>query len=272
MKKAIVHLTSIYSLVLVISLLIYSVEQSSLVSLLVLFPVFVYFLISVTHISPAVGKIFFQKKTRPAELICGVYTLVFSNVVLIANMIHIRSVIQLILCLSILPVVIHLWLRLSKVWITFANRRTRVIKQETKVESVEPVIIEEVKEKERRVFLKMILGAGAGMLVASILNPKKASAAFFGSVPGPGVVGVKNAAGSAINPSEKSPTDGFGISNLDTGSYPAYFGFINKDGGWYVMKENPQNTFTYAKGASDYATNWSGRAGLTYDTFDVIFS
>jgi len=52
----------------------------------------------------------------------------------------------------------------------------------------------------------------------------------------------------------------------DTG----YFGFTNKDGGWYIMKES-SGAFRYIKGDSDYATSWTGRVGLSYDYFNNIF-
>ena len=40
--------------------------------------------------------------------------------------------------------------------------------------------------------------------------------------------GVKDSNGNKIDPSIKSPTDGYGIANVDSATYPAYYGFINK--------------------------------------------
>lgn len=57
------------------------------------------------------------------------------------------------------------------------------------------------------------------------------------------------------------------VSNVDEASDPAYYGFENPDGAWYIMKKTTSasiDTFTYAKGDSAYSTAWTGRAALTY--------
>ncbi|MEK7165008.1 MAG: hypothetical protein AAB779_03620, partial [Patescibacteria group bacterium] len=56
-----------------------------------------------------------------------------------------------------------------------------------------------VGDKNKRTFLKVAGVAGAG-IAASLLLPKKASALIMGSSPTTGVVGVKNAANTRINP------------------------------------------------------------------------
>jgi hypothetical protein len=72
---------------------------------------------------------------------------------------------------------------------------------------------------------------------------------------------------------ETSPTDGYGINNIDN-SGPNYYGFENQDGNWYIIKEvdssNP-SAYTYAAGTSDYATAWTNRTTQTYDTFGNTF-
>jgi mannose/cellobiose epimerase-like protein (N-acyl-D-glucosamine 2-epimerase family) len=63
------------------------------------------------------------------------------------------------------------------------------------------------------------------------------------------------------------------IANIDTAS-PGYFGFIRDDGAWYMMKKTTVttvDTFLYCKGVSDYATAWTGRAGLSWAVFGVTF-
>ena len=56
-----------------------------------------------------------------------------------------------------------------------------------------------IGDKNKRTFLKAAGIAGAG-LAASLLIPKKADALIMGSSPTTGVVGVKNAANTRINP------------------------------------------------------------------------
>ena len=47
-----------------------------------------------------------------------------------------------------------------------------------------------------------------------------------------------------------------------------YYGFLDPEGHWYVMKVDPSGnpkTYRYAFGTQNYATNWTNRASLTYD-------
>lgn len=72
---------------------------------------------------------------------------------------------------------------------------------------------------------------------------------------------------------KQDPTAKYNIANTDTASTVQYFGFLDKDGNWYVLKNNGAGIYTYCSGlvASPYATAWTGRAGLTYVTFDNAF-
>lgn len=145
------------------------------------------------------------------------------------------------------------------------------VRSTNSISAVEPILITDssISEKERRAFLKIIAGAGFGFLVTALINPQKAGAAFFGSVPGPGVISLKDTGGTKIDPAIKSPTDGYGIMNTDTVSTPYYYGFLNKDGAWYIVKEVGDGSFLYAKGSSGY--NWSNRASETYASYSSTF-
>jgi hypothetical protein len=129
-----------------------------------------------------------------------------------------------------------------------------------------------VADIDRRKFLKLIGGTSLGFAVLSLVMPQKASAAFFGSVPGPGTVALKDSQGNQIDPSEKGPTDGYSISEIDDDALPSYYGFVDKDGRWYISKEDSAGSYRYTKGNSSFSTNWGNRAALTYDYFDVIFA
>ena len=68
-------------------------------------------------------------------------------------------------------------------------------------------------------------------------------------------------------------TDGlseYKISDIDESGDPAYYGFLDTDGSWYIM-EVTATTVRYFAGASDYVTNWTGRGDLEYDYFDAVF-
>ncbi len=125
-------------------------------------------------------------------------------------------------------------------------------------------------DENRRTFIKLIGSAGLSLLIFSLFT-KKAHAAFFGSVPGPGTVALKDTTGAQVDPAIKSPTDGYKISQIDDAS-PAYYGFVNKAGAWFILKEDSSGNYRYTKGASNFSTNWTNRASLTYDYFNIIFA
>jgi hypothetical protein len=138
----------------------------------------------------------------------------------------------------------------------------------TKLEKLEP----EKGRKfdfDRRTFIKLIGSAGVSVFLLSIFT-KRAEAAFFGSVPGPGTVSLKDTSGTQIDPAEKTPTDGYNISQLDDSS-PAYYGYTDKDGNWYIIKEDSDGNYRYANGSSSFSTNWTNRASLSYGYFEDTF-
>lgn len=124
-------------------------------------------------------------------------------------------------------------------------------------------------DMDRRMFIKLIGSAGISLFLLSIFSGK-AQGAFFGSVPGPGTISVKDSSGVVVDPAIKHPTDGYNISQLDDGN-PAYYGFLEKTGKWFIMREESTGDYRYAKGDSSFSTNWTGRAGLTYGYFDAVF-
>ncbi|MBI5044621.1 MAG: hypothetical protein HZC02_01735 [Candidatus Levybacteria bacterium] len=123
---------------------------------------------------------------------------------------------------------------------------------------------------DRRMFLKLIGSAGITVFLFSLFT-KRAQGAFFGSVPGPGTVAIKDTTGAKIDPAIKQPTDGYTLAQLDDSSSTAYYGYLNKDSAWYILKEDSSGNYRYVKGSSSFSTNWTNRASLTYDYFDAVF-
>lgn len=143
------------------------------------------------------------------------------------------------------------------------------ITQETLIPSDDSIA--SIEDPQRRAFLKLLGGAGLGLLVHLLINPRQAGAAFFGSVPGPGTVSVKDSNNQKIDPAIKSPTDAYGITQIDDQSSPAYYGFVNKEGEWYITQEDSSGSYRYARGGSDFQSNWSNRATLSYNYFNSVF-
>jgi hypothetical protein len=136
-------------------------------------------------------------------------------------------------------------------------------------EEVEDLL--EIKDRKRRQFLKIVGGGGVSLFFMLFFMPGKAEAAFFGSSPGPGVVAIKDSSGTKIDPAEKQPTDGYNISEIDDATSPSYYGFVHKNGPWYIAKEDSAGAYRYISGSSNFSTSWTARAGLEYDYFDSIF-
>lgn len=128
----------------------------------------------------------------------------------------------------------------------------------------------QVRDLDKRIFLKLIGSAGLAAFVFALFS-KQSHAAFFGSMPGPGIISVKDSSGNLIDPAEKQPTDGYQISEIDDSAIPAYYGFLNKDGAWYISREGSSGEFRYKAGTSNFSTNWDNRASLSYDYFQNIF-
>ena len=129
----------------------------------------------------------------------------------------------------------------------------------------------EISDDNRRLFLKLVGSTSLSVFFMAVLGKKSAHAAFFGSMPGQGAVSVKNIAGDSIDPAEKQPTDGYTITEVDDSGNTSYYGFVHQNGAWYITKEDSSGSYRYAKGASLFSTNWTGRALLSYDYFDNVF-
>jgi hypothetical protein len=135
---------------------------------------------------------------------------------------------------------------------------------------IEPETVQGVADNDKRLFLKLIGSSGVSLLLMALFT-KKAQAAFFGSVPGPGVVAIKDSAGNKIDPAEKNPTDGYEITEIDDSSTPAYYGFVKKTGAWYIMEEGATGAYRYHKGDSGFSAAWAGKELLSYSYFNTVF-
>lgn len=269
-----------YCLILTILLTLgaaFSAQTGSVWPLLLFLPITVYFL------SLFLVKI--NKKRIPfpyhkfLSTIALYYGFIVVNLMTISGLVGAKNIPQLISGVIFLPlagyfILLVLPKRRQAINIPAIVLQPKELKQTKKVAREAPIKLPKI-DVDRRQFLKLISGAGLSLFLFSIFA-KKAEAAFFGSVPGPGTVAVKDTSGVQIDPAQKQPTDGYRINQMDeTSDAPnTYFGYINKDGAWFIMRDDGSGNYRYTRGSSDFTnvnTGWPKRADLTYGYFDVIF-
>lgn len=130
---------------------------------------------------------------------------------------------------------------------------------------------ETVADTNKREFLKMIGMAGLSLFLFSLFT-RKSEALFFGKTLDSGSTVLEDSKGNKIDPAERQPTDGYRITEIDENDI-TYYGFVNKLGAWYIMKENyEEGSFRYSRGDIDFPGNWKKREKLSYDYFNNIFS
>ncbi|HJX01705.1 MAG TPA: hypothetical protein VJ348_00850 [Candidatus Humimicrobiaceae bacterium] len=213
------------------------------------------------------------------------YSFVLTTIMAMMGFLSAKSYPQLLSAILFYPLAFYFWvliipkrknaIRIPQVGPSGAKKDIPQVEVPLKLHKEEDIDFEDVKigrhvDKDRRMFLKLIGSAGASVFLLSIFT-KRAQAAFFGSVPGPGTVGIKDTTGALIDPAVKQPTDGYKISRLDDSS-PAYYGFTNKEAAWFIMKEDSLGNYTYAVGSSGFDSNWTNRnvappVGPTYGEY-----
>lgn len=266
-----------YCLILVVLLTLgsaFSAQTASVIPLLLFLPVTVYFLsLFLVKINKFRLSFPFQK---PLSILGLYYGFIVVTIMTISGLVGAKNTPQLISGVIFLPLAGYFILRvlpkkrqaINIPAIVLEPKNLKQLKKQVLKKDQSPEKLPRI-DVDRRQFLKLIGSAGLVLFLFSIFA-KKAEAAFFGSVPGPGTVALKDTAGVQIDPAQLHPTDGYKISQLDDSS-PAFYGFVRKDGAWFIMKEDSSGNYRYTKGATTFSTNWTNRASLTYDYFDVIF-
>lgn len=88
----------------------------------------------------------------------------------------------------------------------------------------------------------------------------------------PSVITFPGGGGTSGAPIIAESLDQYHVSDGDETGATKYYGFLTKEGYWYIMQNNTSaNTYRYARGSSLYSANWANRASLSYGYFDVVF-
>lgn len=128
-----------------------------------------------------------------------------------------------------------------------------------------------IADIDKRAFLKLLGTAGISLFLFSIFN-KKVDSLFPKNLPESGKVSLEDTESAKTELSQHQPTDGYKISEIDD-NVIAYHGFVNKDGAWFIMKQDTNTgSFRYTKGDSDFPGSWINRENLKYDYFNNVFS
>mgnify|MGYP001596418142 FL=1 len=73
----------------------------------------------------------------------------------------------------------------------------------------------------------------------------------------------------------KHKLEDYALTNIDDNAHPYYYGYINSDGQWYIMKQNSDGSILYAVSfvspRGQYSTNWNNRTILDYSYWDTGF-
>ena len=70
---------------------------------------------------------------------------------------------------------------------------------------------------------------------------------------------------------ESSILSSYEPTRTDDSTTTQYFGFIKTDGSWYIMKiDSTTGIIIYTNGTTDFTTNWTNRATLTYVEFNSL--
>lgn len=207
-----------------------------------------------------------------------IYSFIVCLVLTLAGILSAKDITQLLSSFVFLPLIFYFGTRILRFVKPLPTKKAALVNKKKAVStpaiSQTAIIPEEipagVADGDKRLFLKLIGSSGISLLLMALFT-KKAQAAFFGSVPGPGVVAIKDSAGNKIDPAEKNPTDGYEITEIDDSSSPAYYGFVKKTGAWYIMQEDSTGAYRYAKGDSLFSVAWSTKELQSYGYFNSIF-
>ena len=271
--KLLGKILTFYSFLLTFSLVfwgvrnIFNAKSTDFWLLLLLLPACFYFLFSL------------RRKPSKIKNLAGWLSVLTTSILFLAALLTATIPLDWVFVFLLFPLMVYFW-------------KQMIFKRQKRVFSsiqLEPTFIEEgrVEDVRFRQFLKFLGGAGLGFVLSSLLNPKQAGATFFGSVPGPGTVSLKDSEGTKINPARedgnladiKANTKVSGTNNIDeTSSTLTYVGKEDADGVWVIMKVDTSSgtSITYATQKNNptidnYSDAWENREDLTYSAYKDAF-
>lgn len=193
------------------------------------------------------------------------YCFIVTAILVAASFLSAQTASQIISAVIFSPLVIYFF------WVVRPHRNhvpilTQVFEAQTEPKAPTKTNL----DADRRDFLKLIGTAGISIFLYNLFLRRDASPLFGNSSAATGPLAIQNAQGETINPAEKSPTQGYYISQIDDSTI-AYFGFINNLGQWFIMRQDADNAYRYTRGDKNFTANWANRTKLPYNFFDNVF-
>ncbi len=199
------------------------------------------------------------------------YDFIIVNIMAISGFLGATNTAELISAALFIPLAAYFWIlvlpkRGKKLDQDFVEAKTEEKAPEVVSETKEEPTIEKDFDMDRRTFIKLVGSVGVGVFFLSLFT-KKVENTFFGNANvGALPEGTTQNAATAVSDS----TLGYKISEIDD-SNPTYFGYIDRTGRWYIMKETDTGSFRYARGEENFTKNWKNRANLVYGLYDSAF-
>lgn len=206
------------------------------------------------------------------------FLLSFTGVLVIAGFVTATTYLQLVIASAFYPLLIYLVYKALPVRTLDVQIETPMVPVPQPVNINNPEVIDTTDTKEgnritdvdKRGLLKLIGAAGLSFFLYSIFS-KKAEVSFFRRLTGANQNPFVDSAGNQIDPARNQPTEGYQITEIDEVAN-SFYGFTDKNGAWFIMKEDVDTgSFRYARGDSEFPTNWTRRERLSYNYFHQVF-
>ena len=193
-----------------------------------------------------------------------------ASLVLAAAFVTSKTYTQLGVAVAVYPLLIFFAYRLfvhndRKVQPTIVQPQDQLNKQD---EEVNQEKVEVVTDLNKRAFLKIVGATGLSFFLISLFG-RRIESLFLNRTLDTGI-------GPIGFPEDQSVTGGisesYKISEIDDASTVTYYGFVNKQGAWFIMKEDVEsNSYRYVRSGTDFSNNWVNRENLKYDYYYNLF-
>lgn len=188
--------------------------------------------------------------------------------VMVVSFLTARTYMQLIVTSAVYPAIAYLGYKLFlDTRVVTQGRKPIAVAHAIPAPAVKPYKrLVDIVDIDKRAFFKLIFGAGLSFFLFSLFAKKTEDLLFPAAAsiaPGIGAGGASATDGQSMN--------GYRISEIDDSDI-TFYGFINNNGAWFIMREDPVNgTFRYTKGDADFPGAWNRRRTLPYDYYHNLF-